>query len=114
MTIKSGIGANSIVVGSGDTTLLNPSSDERFVVSSGTFHEQTGAAETVELFISPDATSAAGERFQEMKFSPDETKNPVSIYNRAVTAGSFLIAKAATGGRVEANLTFTLYDGDEL
>lgn len=114
MTIKSGIADNNNLLASGDNTLLSPSADQRMTVTSGAFSETTGAAETIELFISPNATSASGKRFAKMVFSPDEDKSPVAIFNRAIGAGNFLVAKATNGNRVNADLTFTLYDGDDL
>ncbi len=114
MTIKVGNAANGLEIAATDTTLLSSDALERKVISSATLHEQTGAAETVELFLSADATSAAGERIDILKFSPDETKNPVSLFNRAIPASTFLVAKATTGVRVECNITFTLYNGDDL
>ena len=114
MTIKAGIAANNLEVASTDTTLLNSSASERKVVESISLNEQTGAAETVELFVSTSATSAAGDRIATLVFAPNETKNPVAGFNRAIPSGSYLIAKGTTGALVGVNLTFTLYNGEDL
>lgn len=114
MTILSGIAKNNTVLASGDNTLLSPSASQRFVVSSAVFNETTGAAETVELFIGTSATSVTAKRFKKMVFSPNEDKAPTAIFNRAIPASSFLIAKSATGARVNVDITYTLFDGDDL
>ncbi len=108
-SIKTNQAANGIVIGSGDTTLLNPTAG-RGAVTFASLHEQTGATETIELFISPDATSAAGERLDTIIFAADETLQPASML-LTVPSGFFLIGKATTGGLVESNISFTQYSG---
>ncbi len=112
MGIKTNNAVNGVLILITDTTLLNAASDERYAVTFGNLHEQTGAAETVELYISTDSSSAVGERFDTLKFAPNETKNPVSILI-SIPAGSYLIAKGLVGSLVECNLSYTLYNGDD-
>lgn len=114
MTILAGVAENNKLLATGDNTLLSPSASQRFVVSSAVFNETTGASETVELFIGTSATSVTAKRFKKMGFSPNEDKSPVAMFNRAIPASSFLIAKAAGNNLVNVDLTYTIYDGDDL
>ena len=109
MAIKGNNPINGVLILATDTTLLNPTTG-RAAVTFASLHEQTGAAETVELFISPDATSTAGERIDEVVFAADDTFQPVSML-LTVAQDEFLIAKGTTGSLVEANLSFTQYTG---
>ena len=93
-----------------DTTLLHPTAGRAFV-SVASLHEQTAAVETLELFISTDATSAAGERIDLLTFAASETKSPGSLI-RGIPSGYYLIGKATNGSRVMASLTYTQYSGD--
>ncbi len=110
MTISSAQSSN-VAVGSGDTTLLNPTSG-RAMITLGSLHEQTGNTETVDLYISSDATSAAGERIDSLSFAANETKVPSSLQGMAVPSGYYLIGNAGTGARVMASITYTQYSGD--
>ena len=109
MAIKSNNAANGLIIAATDTTLLNPITG-RAAITFASLHEQTGSSETIELFISPDSSSAAGERLDEIVFAANETIQPVSMLI-TVPDGNFLIAKATTGARVEANISFTQYTG---
>ncbi len=110
MTIQSNVTANGVLVLVTDTTLLNPTTG-RAAITFASMHEQTGGAETVELFLSADATSAAGERIDEVGFAANETKQPVSML-LTVPDGQFLIAKGTTGSLVKVNISYTQYTGD--
>lgn len=110
MAIKGNQSANGILIGTGDTTLLHPTTG-RASVTFASLHEQTGAQETVELFLSSDETSAAGERIDIIIFAANETRQPISMLV-TVPDGFYLIAKSTSGGRVEANISFTQYTGD--
>ena len=109
MPIMSGNSATA-TVNSSDTTLLNPTSG-RAMITFAILHEQTGNAETVELFISTGATSSAGERIDDLTFAAKESQTPISLAGLAIPSGSFLIAKGGTGGRVFADLTYTQFSG---
>lgn len=73
--------------GSGDTSEFY-----NLVVS-----ETLGAAVTVDLFLSDDATSAPGERIEQVILSANETKafQPVGV-----SKAKYLLAKPTTGGAV--------------
>lgn len=93
-----------------DTTLLNPTTG-RASITFASLHEQTGAQETLELFVSTDSSSAAGERIDKLVFAADETQNPTSLAGLTIPSGSFLIAKGTAGSLVKADLSYTQYTG---
>ena len=110
MAIKGNNAVTGVLILNTDTTLLNPTTG-RAAVTFASLHEQTGAEETIELFISSDASSAAGERIDKIVLAANETTQPVSML-LTIPDDFFLIAKATTGSRVECNLTFTQYTGN--
>lgn len=110
MAIKSGLSAEALVLVT-DTALLNPSTG-RALVTSLILSEQTGAQETVEIFISTDAVSASGERIEIITLAANESSDPITMPDRSIPSGSYLIAKATTGSLVTAYLTYTQYTGD--
>ena len=109
MSIKSNNSANVLILVT-DTTLLNPTAG-RASITFASLHEQTGVQETLELFVSTDATSAAGERIDKLVFAGDETINPTSLAGLTIPSGSYLIAKGTTGSLVKADLSYTQYTG---
>ena len=109
MAIKGNNSANGLLILSTDTVLLNPVTG-RANVTFASLHEQTGNSETLELFISPDATSVSGERLEKIIFAADETIQPISMLI-TIPDGQYLLAKATTGSRVECNLSYTQYTG---
>jgi len=108
MPIKSGNSVD-VLITSSDTTILNPTTG-RAMVTMASSHEQTGAAETVEFFISSDSASVAGERIDEVVFSADETIDLTSLI-RGIPSGYYLIGKATIGNLVMVSLTYTQYSG---
>ena len=109
MPIKSGNTTDILILGT-DTTLLNPT-DGRAVITFGSLHEQTGAAETLELFVSTTSASAAGKRIDRVVFSANETIDPISLSGLGIPSGSYLIGKATTGSLVKSQITYTQYTG---
>ena len=109
MGIKSG-NSNDELVLSTDTVLLHPTTG-RAVITSAILSEQTGAQETIELFVSSDASSAAAERIEKLILTADETIDPISLPDRSIPDGSYLLAKGGTGSLVTAYITYTQYTG---
>jgi hypothetical protein len=109
MAIKSGNSAEALVLIT-DTTLLSPTTG-RGVITSLILSEQTGAGETIELFISTNASSVAAERIETITLSANESTEPLSMPDRGIPDGSYLIAKGTTGSIVTAYLTYTQYSG---
>lgn len=108
MPIQSGQSVD-ILIGSGDTTILNPTQG-RVLITSASGHEQTGAAETVEFFISANSASAAGERIERASFAANETISLAAL-RRGIPSGYYLIGNAGTGNLVMVSLTYQQYSG---
>lgn len=110
MPIKSGNSSSAVVLIT-DTTLLNPTTG-RAIVTSLVLSQTTGAGETVDLFLSSDASSATAERIERVVLAANETIDPASMVNFAIPDGYYLIAKGTTGSIVTAFLTYTQYTGN--
>lgn len=91
MAIKSGQTINKTTMSaSADNTVVSCSASETKEVYSLIFHDQLGGGATVELFLSSDAASAAGERVDNIVLGANETKASKLI---GVGQSQFLIAK---------------------
>lgn len=93
MSIKSGQVTGLLALSSGaDTTVANPGSSETYEFYNLVAHETSGSGGgDVELFLSDDAASAAGERIDKVTLAAGETAVMQSV---GVPAGKYLIAKA--------------------
>ena len=109
MSIKGG-NTVEVLIAATDTTLINPTLG-RIVITSAILSEQSGAEETIELFISTSAVSAGSKRLGEVVLPADDTQDPIELADRGVPSGSYLIGKGAAGGLVTAYITYTQYTG---
>jgi hypothetical protein len=112
MSIKTGNSVNAKQINSNVTVLLTAGSDTRIVITYASFHEQAGAAETIELFASTDSTTTSpSERIDKLTFAADDTTYATSAMI-ALPAGSSLLATGTDGTfRVAATLVYTEYSG---
>ena len=110
MTIKADNSSGLIAVGSTDTTVLNNTSNGRWTVKSISLHDHSGSGDTVDLFKSSDATSAAAERIDQIVLAANETKQVVFVPVE-IPSGYYLIANATTGARVNTEAVYTARDG---
>jgi len=95
-----------------DTTILqNTSTSDRWAVTSISLHEFGGTGDTVELFVSNDATSAAAERVDNIVLAANETEKAI-FPTLVLAAGQFLLANALTGSLVNVEAIYTIYSGD--
>lgn len=110
MALKSDNSSGLISVANADTTILNNTTEGRWVVKQISLHDYNSGGDTVELFLSSDATSAAGERIDRIVLGANETKPGLFVpFN--IPAGSYLIAKATTGSRINVEAIYTSRDG---
>lgn len=111
MSIKGNNSSGLIAVPIGDITVLNNTTLTRWSVSSINLHEFGGTGDTVELFKSVDATSAAGERIDKIVLAVDETKPSLFVpFNLA--PGEFLIANGLVGALVNVEALYIAYTDD--
>lgn len=102
--------ARTTMAAATDTTVVNPGTSHRFMVNNLYCHDSDGGGATVNLYLSADAASAAGERIQQLVLAANETKqfNPV-----AVAAGLYLIMQTAADN-VNFHGSYTDYDGGDV
>ena len=95
-----------------DTEILNnTSTSDRWAVNSISLHEFGGTGDTVELFVSNTSASAAAGRIDKLVLATDETEKAI-FPPLVLSAGQFLLAKAATGSLVNVEAIYTIYSGD--
>ena len=111
MSIKGNNSSGLITVPSADITVLNNNTGTRWSVSSVNLHEFGGTGDTVELFKSADASSAAGERIDEIVLLADETK-PSLFAPFNLGPGEFLLAKGLAGALVNVEALYIVYTDD--
>lgn len=112
MAIKGNVGLGVVDIGVTDTTLLNPSAPvERVSVGAFSVHNDgsAGGNVTVEIFISPNATSASGKRVAYYVIRDNESVDINELIGEGLADTQFLIAKADVTG-ANAHVTVTEYD----
>ncbi len=112
-TITGNVGTGTISVGTSDTTLLDPDSGDRdrAAVSAAWLHNDgsAGGNVTVEIFVSPDLTSASGERVDRYVVGDNASVDISGIIGQGFSATGNIIAKADVTGAI-AYLTITEYE----
>lgn|SRR5688572_19155158 len=111
MSIKSNRPINrATITAATDTTVVNPGASSRYMVNSLIVHDSGGAGGDVDLYLSADGATAAGERIQRLTLAANETKsyNPV-----AVGGGVFLLIRTAASN-INYHGAYTAYDGGDV
>lgn len=111
-----GLGVTDLGATGADVVLIQPSTlgIERIAVTAMTLHETAGTATTVvNLFESPDLTSASGTRIAQVTLSADETLDVTAIIGQGYTTTQNIIANISTAainaGDVNARTTVVTY-----
>jgi len=111
MAIRSNIGEGVVNVLTGDTMLFNPAGIDRYQVGSCNVHNTTGADIVVSVYVSPDTTSAGGDRVFNDTVPAGRDIDINSIVGQGYIADNIIIVGAAVG--LNAQLTRTEYtNGD--
>lgn len=111
MSVKGNNSSGLIAVPAGDVTVLQNTTTTRWAVESVNLHAISAVGDTVDLFKSANATSAAAERIDRLVLAGDDT--PSSLFTPFNLApGEFLIANAVTGALVNIEAIYTAYTGD--
>ncbi len=113
MGIKGNVGIGVIQIGTIDTTLLDPDYGTRVraAVTGAYLHNSSGVTIIVEIFESPDLTSASGERIDYYSIDANESADISSIIGQGFSSTQNIIAIADVAG-VNAKLTVDEYTGD--
>lgn len=108
MSIKSGqMTGLKALAATTDEVISNPAAGTSQEFYNLVVQDTAGAGATVELFLSDDATSAAGERIDRIVLGTDETRAFLPV---GVPAGKYLIAKSGVAG-VALHGEYILRDG---
>jgi len=111
MSIKGNNSSGLITVPAGDITILNNNTTTRWSISSINLHEFGATGDTIELFKSADAVSAAGERIDKIVLAADETK-PSLFAPFNLAPGQFLLANGLVGALVNVEALYIAYTDD--
>lgn len=112
MTIKAGVGLDTVAITASDTSLVVPADpQDRVEITMLTLYNSSGASRVVEFYSSSDATSASGEQIAQVSMAADETVIVPELIGLGLAQGSNLIAKNATGDGVVASITITEFTG---
>lgn len=113
MTITSNVGLGVTAILATDTSLVVPASPtQRLVISAFSIHNDgtAGATRTVELYLSPDTTSAAGDRVAYYAVGDDASVDVIELIGQGLEVGENIIG-VASGTGLNAHITVTNYDG---
>ena len=112
MAIQANLSSGVQDVGISDTAILNPTS-VRFAVTAAVLTNTADAARTVEIYESPDQTSASGELVATLVLDALEALPIEEVIGQSYNVGENLVAVASngSGGDVKARLTYTHYTG---
>lgn len=111
MAIKTKLTTGTIDILASDTVLFTVDSGTRIAISAMT--SDSTAATSVEYFVSPDNTSASGDRLSKLTFAVDDTLDISALISLGFSAGDRIIAKGVGTG-VNATIAYTLYSGDDV
>lgn len=110
-------GLIELAAASSDTTLLQPSASfNRWAVTAAVLSNTQAANRIVELYESPNTTSAAGTLIASYTLAAGETVLVEEIIGQSYESAQNIIGKQTTGGAaladVVSRITYTTYDGD--
>jgi hypothetical protein len=110
-------GLLELAAASSDTTLLLPTvAFNRWAVTAAVLHNVSAANRIVEIYESPNTTSASGTLTATYTLAADETVLIEEIIGQSYEPAMNIIGRQTTGGAsagdVVARLTYTSYDGD--
>ena len=110
MAIKSGQVIDRVTLSATtDATVTNSTATESREVYSLVIHEYGGVGGNVDLYLSADATSAAGERIERIVIGANETK----LFNVVGVAASQYLVIQSSVGSVNYHGLYTLRNGDD-
>ena len=113
MSIFGNIRLGVTAIAAADTSLIIPADPvERLVISAFSIHSDgsAGATRTVELFLSADTTSAAGDRVAYYSVPNNGSVEVIELIGQGLEVGENIIGKASGTG-LNAHITVTNYDG---
>ena len=110
MAVKSRAINETTLAATTDTTVTNSGASETREVYSLAIHDQAGTGGTVDLYLSDDAASAAGERIEQLVLGADETKSFKPVF---VGSDKYLIIRSSVAD-IAFHGAYTLRNGGDL
>lgn len=110
-------GLVELAAASSDTTLLQPTvAFNRWAVTAAVLSNTQAANRVVELYESPNTTSASGTLITTYTIAANSTVLVEEIIGQSYESGQNIIAVQTTGGAslgdVVSRITYTTYDGE--
>jgi hypothetical protein len=113
MSIKGNVGNSVTTIGAGDQVVYEqPVTVERYAITAFNIFNNSASAVTVNLFSSPDLTSASGEKVAQYSIPANSDIDINALIGQGYM-GFNIIATASTGGVLNASITLTAYDGGD-
>jgi hypothetical protein len=117
MGIKSGLSVGPIEVAASSTdTPIHAPGAFRTAVTASVITNNAAINVTVQIYESPNATSASGELLETITLAPSEEQDVISIVGQGFQASQQIIARVTTAavilGDVISKLSYTMYTGD--
>lgn len=109
MAIRGNVDGGVINVLASDTVIVEPSSlaaVERIAVSGLSLHNTAVATVIVQLYQSPDLTSASGDRLAYYSLAPDESADVTELIGQGFVENIIAVGDAAG---VNAKVSYTTY-----
>lgn len=116
MSIRGNIGQPVVTVLNTDTTIYaKGSAIERYAVTAFSCFNNSAAPVDINIFISPNLTSASGKKLGQYSIPANSDVDINSIVGQGFGTGNDLnvIATASTTGVINAKITIITYDGGD-
>lgn len=111
MPVQRGIGSNPIPVLTTDTLILaDGGAGVRHRIDAFLAVNDTGAGITMNVYDSPDATSASGDLLLSVIIAANATATLTDLIGHGFASGRNIVATASSVG-VDAKITYTLFTG---
>jgi len=112
MAIRGNIGLNVVPILATDTVLINtgilPGFPERIAITAASLHNTTAGSIVVQVYVSPDLTTASGKRVDSVTLATNETMDIPGIISQGLDSVLNIIAIADLIG-CNASLTIVEY-----
>ncbi len=99
------------LLGAGDTAVLSPAVGERFDVTELDFHNLDTISQSVSVYYSPDATSAAGNIIDTVALGPGESLPSFSGLG-GINSGQNLVVVPSATDKVTVKATYDKLTGE--
>ena len=97
MAIKVGLGTGVVNILTTDTVIFSPVSIDRYEISAFNIHNTTGVAIIVSVYVSPDSTSASGDKIQQVSVGADASVDINGVIGQGYTTDNIIAVAAAVG-----------------